>query len=531
MKPVKTVKGVPNYEVSMTAFTQKLHRDLAPTSLWGYNGKYPGATFEVQRGEQIKVKWINNLPAPHFLPIDPTLNWANPGNLGIEGPIPTVPHLHGAFTPPEFDGLPENWFTPGLKFTGPNFVTDTYIYDNDQEATSLWIHDHAMGITRLGVFAGMALYYLIRDANENSLNLPASTYDTNGNFVSGYEIPLVIQDRLFNADGSLLYPITTTPGTHPIWIPEFFGDTAVVNGTVFPFLDVEPRKYRFRMLNGSNARFYNLWFEAAKNSVIPHVQIGNDGGLLNSPVTNSKLLIAPGERADVIFDFKNFAGKTLTLMNNAKAPYPGGRGGDIPQIMQFRVGRKVAVPDNTIPTVLRSPITPISPTPSAPIRWLPLEEVPDPVTGEPLEALIDGKHLADGFIDAGHPGQSIIAGNTELWEIINLTGDAHPIHVHLVQFQIKNRQKLDAGAYLAAKGPVGNSAIDPTPYLIGSVIPPGANENLARKDTVISLPGEVTRILAAFNVPPGVKLPVKYVVHCHILEHEDNEMMRYYEIV
>lgn len=517
--------GSTSYVVSMSQFTQKLHRDLPPTSVWGYNGTYPGATFEVRKDQPVNVQWVNNLPAPHFLPIDPTLNWANPGGLGVGAPIPVVPHLHGGFTPPQFDGLPENWWTHGFAYTGQGFVTDTYTYDNNQEATTLWYHDHVMGITRLNVFAGLAGFFLVRDDTEDALNLPGGAY----------EIPLVIQDRMFNADGSLLYPVTAIPGTHPIWIPEFFGDTALVNGKVFPYLEVEPRKYRFRILNGSNARFYNLWFENPQKSLIPFNQIGTDGGLLNAPVALTKLLIAPGERADVVFDFSRMKkGTVLTLKNNAKAPFPGGRGGAIPAIMQFRVNLSLSGTDTSVlPANLRptGAITALTPTPGAPTRWLPLEEVPDPVTGEPLEALIDGKHFADGPIDSGHPLSSTVAGNTEVWELINLTGDAHPIHVHLVQFQIRNRQKLDAGAYLAAKGPVGSPAIDPAPYLNGPVVPPAANELLARKDTVISMPGEVTRIIATFNVPSGTALPAEYVVHCHILEHEDNEMMRKYRVV
>ncbi len=229
-------------QVRMHEFRQKVHRDLPPTSLWGYNGMWPGPTFEVRRGQALSVNWTNQLPTKHFLPIDTTIH-------GSEEAIPqvrTVVHVHGAQVLPESDGYPDAWVTSDGK-TGPVNGTNPAHYPNNQQAATLWYHDHAIGITRLNVYAGLAGFYLIRDDEEDALNLPSGQF----------EIPLLLQDRKFNPDGSLLYPAAQN-GTHPVWIQEFFGDTICVNGKATPFLEVEPRKYRFRLVNGSNSRFYHL---------------------------------------------------------------------------------------------------------------------------------------------------------------------------------------------------------------------------------------------------------------------------------
>ncbi len=233
--------------IRMKQFRHKLHRDLPPTSLWGYNGTWPGPTFEVRRGQSLSVRWTNELPTKHFLPIDKTVH-------GAEASVPevrTVVHVHGARTLPESDGYPDAWYTSDGK-TGPVPCANPSHYPNDQAATTLWYHDHALGITRLNVYAGLAGFYLIRDDQEDTLNLPSGEF----------EIPLMIQDRTFNEDGSLLYP-SAKNGTKPIWIQEFFGETICVNGKATPFLEVEPRKYRFRIVNGSNSRFYHLTLAAA----------------------------------------------------------------------------------------------------------------------------------------------------------------------------------------------------------------------------------------------------------------------------
>ncbi len=255
----------------MGAFRQKVHRDLPPTTLWGYNSSWPGPTIDVKRGQPFSVSWINKLPRQPLLPLDFTVH----GEEQSVPPVRAVVHLHGAQVLPESDGYPDAWTTPdgkkgAFQKAGPNH------FPNAQPASTLWYHDHAIGITRLNVYAGLAGFYFIRDEQEAALNLPSGAY----------EIPLMLQDRLFLPDGSLLYPAAVN-GTHPVWIQEFFGNNICVNGKVKPYLEVEPRKYRFRMVNASNARFYHLALRPSSASgtptgdsanAPPFQQIGADQG-------------------------------------------------------------------------------------------------------------------------------------------------------------------------------------------------------------------------------------------------------------
>ena len=312
LRPVDVIDGEPFYEVRMLQNQQKLHRDFNPTTIWGYNGMYPGPTIEARRNHPIKVHWINDLPTTPLLPVDMSLHGAEDFRPAVRN----VVHLHDGNTPAAFDGHPDQWYTPGLTEVGPLFVTDVFEYPNRQPATTLWYHDHAIGITRLNVYAGLAAFYLLRDKAEEQLPLPRGRF----------EIPIVIQDRTFHPDASLFYPSS--------WVPEFFGNTIVVNGKVWPFLAVEPRRYRLRILNGSNARFYRLRCDPA----LPLRVIGVDGGLLERPVTVDEILLAPAERVDVILNFTDHQNVTFTLTNSAPAPFPGGDPPDqnTSVIMQFR---------------------------------------------------------------------------------------------------------------------------------------------------------------------------------------------------
>ncbi len=471
----------PNYyELTMSEFKQQLHSQLPKTRVWGYNGTYPARTIEARAGVPITVKWTNDLPAKHFLPVDTTLMGAT------SNASRAVAHLHGGHVLPEDDGNPNDWFLPG------NFKV--FHYPNSQRATTLWYHDHALGITRLNVYAGLAGFYLIRDAQEDSLNLPRGAF----------EIPLVIQDRIFDKNGQLFYPDSgqsAPPPVPPIWVPEFFGDTMLVNGKVWPYLEVEPRKYRFRFLNGCNARFLNLKLPSGPSFYL----IGNDGGFLPTPVTLTEILLAPAERADMILDFSNYAGKVLVLGNDAPAPFPDG--GDIVpyEIMQFRVTRPLSSEDTSaMPTKL--PAIPDLPRESM-VRDMTLEEFTD-ANDNPTVLLLEGKHFNDPVTTKPRLNTS------EIWRLINLTGDTHPIHLHLVQFQVLDRQPFDVNFYNATK----------KIKFSGPPVRPAPNE-LGRKDTVRANPGEITRIKSYFDIPG------RYVWHCHILEHEDNDMMRPYQVV
>ncbi len=510
IQPRGSVNAAPLYVVTMRQFRQRLHRDLPPTTVWGYDGLYPGPTFEARRGRPIAVKWRNSLPTKHLLPVDPTLH-------GDEPPTPevrTVVHLHGHKVLPDSDGYPEAWFTPGFAETGSFFTTRTYYYPNDQPAATLWYHDHALGITRLNIYAGLAGFYLLRDEVEDDLNLPSGPY----------EIPLMIQDRSFNADGSLFYPVQTPsdPEVPPVWVPEFFGDTVLVNGKVWPYLEVEPRKYRFRIVNGSNARFYHLTLTESTHDGTSlgtlgpaFFQIGSDGGLLPAPVRLSDLTIGPAERFDVIVDFTGADGRFFLLNNDAKAPFPDGDDVVPTDVMLFKVTRRLRGRDTSSLLRSLSPVSPLNPHAAVKTRDLILMEGAS-AQDNPIVGLINAP-WEDPVTE------NPTAGSIEVWRIINTTGDAHPIHVHLVQFQILDRQPFDTDRYpdrLVFTGPR---------------VQPPRNERPALKDTVKAFPGEITRIVARFDLPTGTRVSTgerfRYVFHCHILEHEDNDMMRPYDVV
>jgi spore coat protein A, manganese oxidase len=521
--PIIDARGGGVFPLSMGPGMHNFHQDLPMTTTWGYGGaSYLGPTFEAMRNVPMTVQATNQLGAH---PLDFAID------LNLHGTVPTdlthpraSLHLHGGNTPPSSDGHPEDTFMPGQ--------VHPYFYNNNQEAANLWYHDHALGITRLNVYAGLAGAYWLRDqfdtgAPDNPIGLPSGQY----------EIPLVVQDKLFDTDGQLAYPL----GEHgSIWAPEFFGDVSVVNGKAFPNLNVDRGLYRFRMINGSNSRVYNLRLSNEQTMFV----IGGDGGLLNAPVPLTRLTIAPGERVDFLIDFSGLSsGTRITMTNNAATPFPNGprsvRRGGVPlkDIMQFTVGTSPGLP-GVIPTTLRTtPIAPITPTR---VRNLSLVEIMDPTTGVPLTALLNNLMWETQQIEKP------VVDTVERWNIINTTGDTHPIHLHLVMFQILGRQKFRVGQYLDTFYP---EIADPDTAGMGPHPAPSADDFLyARpkpadayesgwKDTVKANPGEVTSILVPFgaNAAPGVpfgnSFTGDYVWHCHILEHEDNEMMLPYEVV
>jgi spore coat protein A len=514
--------GADYYEITMAAGQHRFHRDLPPARTWGYGGAaYLGPTLETRSGQPSVIKWINQLPPDHPLPVDYSLVWADPAGRGADadpstpsGPIPVVPHLHGGPTLPQFDGHPEAWWTPGGARRGHHYVGDVYRYANNVQAATLWYHDHAMGITRLNVYQGLAGVYLVRDDVEAALGLPTGRY----------EVPIVLQDRFLSPQGALMYPAAGVSPHHPVWMPEAFADLPVVNGKVQPHLDVEPRRYRLRLLNGSNARFYALWLEGAKGTV-PLVQVGTEGSFLPEPVVRERLLLATGERADVLVDFSGLpVGATLVLRNDARAPYPSGDAAPLPELMQFRIARARDGSDRSAtPDALRLPRMASLPAGGATRRAFVMSEEHDTKV-----LLLNGERFMDPVRDR------VRAGAIEIWEYVNLTPDAHPMHMHLVQYQVLDRQAIDAEG-LAKEWKPGE-ALELKDYLRGAPQPPPPHER-GWKDTAIANPGEVLRIIARFDRPLGeIELPrglatPQYVHHCHILEHEDNEMMRPFELV
>jgi len=689
--------GTTSLQVAMQEFQQKVLPDsvysglAAPykngTFLWGYNinnvgPSWPARTIEARKGTTTSVVYSNNLVntrLQNLLTVDQSLHWADP--LGTTarnncvngpplaapcrepyaGPIPAVVHLHGAEVPSQFDGHPEAWFTPENELKGRAYVTNAYQYPNTQEATTLWFHDHALGVVRLNVLAGLAGAYFIRDGRDtgradNAITLPSGPQ----------EVELLLQDRQFDTNGQIYFPDSDNPANlngppanpdrHPFWIPEFFGDVIAVNGKSWPMLEVEPRRYRFRWVNGSNARFYIMqMFD--QRGLDMHVngppgpaiwQIGSDGGLFNAPVklddpangpnacsgtpfgsntdigAGSKcLFLAPAERADVIVDFAGQAGKTFTLKNFAVIPFP--RGGPVGfggadrtsdgLVMQFKVSLPLSSADRTFdpaspshPALRAAPMVDLKRSaPSLRRQLILVEEESDPkggpgsptAAGTPVESLINNTKWNGNREGTTTPvpgstsnGRGLWStetprqGATELWEVANLTGDAHPLHIHLVQFQVISRQPFDLttylsdwiaafpggtfngfnyapGVYIPGFGPPrsynapnsagavgGNINFDDGKYLrqgacAGTACPSRAPDPLDSgwKDTIKMFPGEITRVavrwapqhVALSDAGPGQNLfsfdPKQgpgYVNHCHILDHEDNEFMRPY---
>lgn len=483
------------------------------TKVWGYtyNGAkmYLGPTFVTMKNVPVDVKWMNNLPNihGHLLPLDHTIHMAHP-TIGI----PTVAHLHGGHTEAESDGYPESWFTNGFAELGPSWSKPTYHYALDQEATNLWYHDHALGITRLNVYAGLAGIWLHRDQNELSMNLPSGAY----------ERELVLQDKMFSADGQLFFP--SDPGDpllpNPSILPEFFGDYIVVNGKVWPVLDVAPTKYRFRLVNACDSRVLLLKLSNGAS----FQQIGSDGGLLNSPVTLTQLLIAPGERADLIVDFSTMNGQQIILQNlGPDGPFQGFDPitGDVlggpsdpattGQMMMFRVNQPAGAVFN-VPNTLRQPIQSLG-TAQNTRQVLLYEGVDD--YGRILPSLGTVSQGQLGWLDPITEMPEV--GKTEIWEIYNTTMDAHPIHLHQVFFEIIDRQE-----FMADQDPVTGALSNI--MMMGTPQTPAANE-LGWKDTGVNYPMTRTRYRVRFDIPG------RFVWHCHILSHEDHDMMRPLDVV
>ncbi|MBI3144162.1 MAG: multicopper oxidase domain-containing protein [Pseudogulbenkiania sp.] len=602
--------GVQHYTIDIGQFEDQLHPALPyPTRLWGYGQgfssnnpnwtRHLGGIIVARRGVPVQITFRNHLPANHILPIDTTI----PGADGAQNR--TATHLHGGFVPWVSDGGPQAWWDPNGNH-GPSFVNvlnptlapneAEYYYPNDQGARMVWYHDHAIGITRLNAYAGIASGYVITDDYEDSLIVQAGLPGP----LDSRTIYLIFQDKVFVSEdiaatdptwptimpnsraGDLWYAHVGESETgeslpDPSEVPEFFGDTILVNGTAYPFLELEPRQYRLRLLNACNARFLNPRLvyaqrtdntEPNKNAEGPaFVQIGTEGGFLPLPAMvngpkQTTLLLGPAERADVIVDLRDIApDSTLILYSDAPAPYPKGDeetdyhphnpktptsipgyGPNTRTLLQIRVKARVgpADPSITLPAIL-TPTDPflVTQVPGVPtpipndvsrVRHLTLSETVDSFgrliqflgTNDPINP--GAKNLLFGREFLSAPTEVIPAGSVEVWEIANLSGDTHPIHFHLVNVQVLSRQAFQIKTYMGG-----------IPSYLGPAYAPDANE-LGWKETVRMNPGEVTRVLVKFNLPTvPFTVPLstttgvaghEYVWHCHILEHEEHDMMR-----
>jgi FtsP/CotA-like multicopper oxidase with cupredoxin domain len=601
------------YEISMRQISQQiLPAGMPKTTVWGYGAvksaskkglllhNAPSLTFEAIWNRPVRVKWINELVdgngnyLPHLLPVDPTLHWTNPPGATngrdmrpefpstpgrYTGPVPIVTHLHGAVgVGDESDGYAEAWCLPAAGNIPAGYATEgtwynffksnaqarfgaswgagfaIFQYPNKNRASTLWYHDHALGMTRLNVYAGPAGFYIVRGGSADTVmdsrtGMPAvlpgpapAVGDPAG--LAYHEIPIAIQDRSFNADGSLFYPDNRAffdgimgpyiPDTDisPIWNPEFFGNMMMVNGNTWPYLRVDKRRYRFRFLNGCNSRFLILDFNN-----IPGVevwQIGNEGGFLATPANltadnGNWLLMGPAERADVIGDFTNVPRGRYVLGNvGPDEPFGGGDpgfdfepadSGTTGQVMEFRVGSTGAPDPTTPPEFLQLPAIAAFPPASVTRRLALLEELSDDFVDAPAEAhlgTVNGNPVAGHGVLvqkmwADRVTENPQLGATEVWEFYNATADAHPIHIHEIVFEVVNRQ------------PIFVDEENQTVEVTGSTRTAEPWET-GFKDTVIAYPGELTRVKARFDTAG------QFVWHCHIVEHEDNEMMRPYRI-
>ncbi len=620
-------KGVTHYTLDIRQFEDQLHPDLPnPTRLWGFGQgsaagfRHLGGIIATKRGAPVQITFRNNLPSRHILPVDRSImGTADQDNRADV-------HLHGGLVPWTSDGGPFAWWDPnGHK--GPSFQNNDvlrsgkvpvppneaeYYYPNGQGARLLWYHDHSIGITRLNAYSGIASGYVIYDDYELALagaptNVPGP--------LDPRTIYMVFQDKIFlsatndpwwldhvagSRPGDLWYPhVYDTDrwdlGPHPSGlppdpsvVPEMFGDTILVNGTAYPYLEVEARQYRFRLLNACQARFLNprLVYATSTDRTEPSgtagpafVQFGTEGGFLPAPVylsgaspsapggpTPDQLLLGPAERADLIVDFRDLPpGSTLLLVGDAPAPYPGGdaindyfpgnpdtpsstpgNGPNTRTLLQIRV--KARVGGANAPITLPATLTPTDPfaipqTPGVPtpnptgvrVRRLTLNEGFDEY-GRLIQVLgtdaapgipVPGTAFGRTYVDM--PTEVVKAGSSEVWEIINLTGDTHPMHFHLINALVLSRQPFDDFNYAGGA---------PTPT--GDPIAPDHNE-LGWKETVRSNPGQVTRVWMKFDLPKGLPFKVpdsnrlavdygihgaEYVWHCHILDHEEHDMMR-----
>jgi FtsP/CotA-like multicopper oxidase with cupredoxin domain len=565
---------------------------LLKTDIFGYkDGRgsntvtWPGRTFQVRKNSgETRVRWHNDLPNYHLLPVDTSLHWA----YSLEGyqkysiernGVPIITHVHGGHSDFQFDGNPEFFYSPDAKIVGPQWddvpggFTMDFRYENDVPAGNLWYHDHALGLTRLNVYAGMAGFYFVRDDDDtgeanNPLGLPAFPY----------EMALAVQDRMFTKKGSLFYP--AFPGD-PAWedfitgegleddevpqpsaLAEFFGDHMLVNGVIWPKAEVEPRHYRLRLLNGCDSRFMVVRFRVAASpdatdldgagAPLPFQVIGSDQGLAGEAMQTDQLVFEPGGRYDVVVDFSQAAGSRIIMENFGwDAPFGGdfganpGEGDVFPDRQTDRImAFDVVVPMSSVPDNFdSSKIGPYDGNQESvdKVREVALFEGKDefgrlqPLLGARDEDATEPEEEWKAIAWHSPTTEKPVLGETEIWKIYNFTGDAHPVHLHLVNFEVKGRKAItfdsddgDPGQpVLQHNGTFGVAPVVTNVQVGGKVDldPADGYAEDAPKDMVTALPEQVTVVKATFDKKG------RYVWHCHILSHEDHEMMRVLEVV
>ncbi|KAH7352554.1 hypothetical protein KP509_19G051500 [Ceratopteris richardii] len=461
------------------------------------------------------IRWENHLPDRHIFPIDETLEVARPG-----AGVPTVVHLHGGVSEPHSDGNARAWFTRRFRDRGETWKKATYVYHNAGATSSLWYHDHALGYTRLNLLAGLlGAYKVLNPRLESRFRLPKGKYDRQ----------LVVMDRSFTESGAIYINSTgDNPGLHPEWQPEYFGKMIVVNGKAWPYMKVERRKYRFRIINASNARFFRFALDDGSS----FSQIGSDSFYLEAPIHLKSGLLAPSEIMDIVIDFSKSKKKTVILTNDAPYPFPDGDSPGLAdsKVLKFIVGDGNVTDRAHIPAKLET-VKKLSEKHVAASRNVVLFEF-DSVSGNPVRLLIN-------FANFSAPVTELPKhGTTELWNIVNLTPDNHPFHIHLAAFQVLRQQKLKDVDELSACVVMyrGIGSCNLTSHADGDPVPPPLHE-AGWKNVFKMQPFYATSILVHFAMVNSEPFPFDptgkpgYAYHCHILDHEDNMMMRPYKLV
>ncbi|CAO2174446.1 unnamed protein product [Urochloa humidicola] len=515
-----------NLTIGMFQKKWKFHRDLPETPVFVYgqcadSATFPGPTIVARHDVPLSVTWENHLPDRHILPWDPTVPTAIPNSGGV----PTVVHLHGSAHPPASDGSAFAWFTAGFRETGPAWSVATYSYPNVQPPGNLWYHDHALGLTRANLLAGLLGAYVIEKPEvDTPMDLPCDPDD----------LHLIIADRSFNVDGSLYMNSTgIAPSVHPEWQPEYFGEAVTVNGKAWPFLSVRRRRYRLRILNASNARYFNLTLSLSGGTgTLPFHVVGSDASYLAAPVTVTSLLVSPAEIFDVVVDFSTSPTSEIEMVNTAPYPFPTGAA---PTPLTGKVMKFVVTPNgphdppdnSTVPDREVPYASVASPGPTSETRYIVMYEYLTP-SGQSTHLYINGLRLEDPVTETPK------SGTAELWHVINLTGDNHPLHIHLGMFQaVKMQQLVDLQTFTDCMTQVNDAVkcgVDQ--HAVGPVVPVPDHEK-TWKNVVKVPPGFVTTVVVVFKLvdtnqpyPFDATAEPGYVYHCHILDHEDNAMIR-----
>ncbi|XP_038876030.1 multicopper oxidase LPR1-like [Benincasa hispida] len=515
----------PNHlQIGMFLKKWKFHRDLPPTSVFAYGiskdtATVPGPTIEAVHGISTYVTWLNHLPPKHILPWDPTIPTAIPAS---NNGVPTVVHLHGGITAPASDGHATSWFTNGFKDKGPSWTQKTYHYTNQQHPSNLWYHDHAMGLTRVNLLAGLIGAYIIRHPDvEAPLRLPHGRE---------FDRPLLVFDRSFLYNGSIFMNSTgNNPSIHPQWQPEYFGDVIVVNGKAWPRMRVRRRKYRFRIINASNARFFRFFF----TNGLRFIQVASDSAYLAKPVVSKAILLAPSEIADVVVDFSKSTSDTVILANDAAYPYPSGDPVNEAnsKVMKFYISKNKEVEMQRVPKRLikypKPDLSSVSYT-----RYIAMYEYTSDID-EPTHLYLNGKPYEAPVTEKPK------VGSTEIWYVINLTEDNHPLHIHMGLLAALEQTELvhleEFKDCMTKKNDAVKCKIEE--HARGKRIKVNSHEK-GWKNVYKMMPGYVTKILVRFShihsnasYPFDATAEPGYVYHCHILDHEDNAMMRPLKLV